>query len=131
MNVKTHDPWTWQQGFGFSHGVEYETPRRLIEVSGQCATGPDGAPQGAGDMRRQIEVAIANIEAVLRQAGMGLQNVVRIRVFATDIGLVLANWDAVVGRLNAAGSRPASTLLGISSLFSPELMVEIEAMAAE
>lgn len=131
MSNATYDPWAWQEGFGFSHGVEVRAPRRIVEVSGQCATGPDGAPQAPGDMAAQIRLAIDNIEAVLKKAGMDLSNVIRIRVFTTDIGATLENWGDVTGRINAAGSRPASTLVGTTGLFSPELMVEIEATAAE
>ena len=131
MTRKTHDPWTWQTGFGFSHGVEVATPRRVIEVSGQCATGPEGAPQASGDMAAQIQLSIDNIEAVLKLGGMDLSQVVRIRVFATDIAAALANWSLVTQRFNSVGCRPASTLVGVTGLFSPDLMVEIEATAIE
>jgi len=131
MSNATYDPWAWQEGFGFSHGVEIRAPRRIVEVSGQCATGPDGAPQAPGDMAGQIRLAIDNIEAVLKKAGMDLSHVIRIRVFSTDIGATLESWGEVTGRINAAGSRPASTLVGTTGLFSPDLMVEIEATAAE
>lgn len=131
MSNATYDPWAWQEGFGFSHGVEISAPRRMVEVSGQCATGPDGAPQAAGDMGGQIRQSVDNIEAVLKQAGMDLSHVVRIRVFSTDVGATLQSWDQVIDRFNAAGSRPASTLVGTSGLFAPELMVEIEATAVE
>lgn len=129
MNLTQINPWDWQQGFGFSHGVSHEGAQRVLEVAGQCATGPDGAPQHKGNMRGQIEVCMANIEAVLVQAGLGFANVVRIRVFTTNVGETLGNWDAVVGPLNAMGSRPASTLLGVTALFSPDLLVEIEVTA--
>lgn len=131
MATTNLNPWSWQQDFGFSHGVEVQTPKRIVEVSGQCATGGDGAPQAAGDMGGQIRQAIANIEAVLNEAGMGLSNIVRIRVFATDVQAALENWGDVVGRLNAADCRPASTLVGTTALFHPDMMVEIEATAME
>lgn len=131
MSHKTINPWEWQTGFGFSHGVEMTSPKRIIEVSGQCATGSDGSPQAPGDMGGQIRQAIDNIEAVLKSAGMDLSNVVRIRVFATDVQGALENWGEVVGRLNAADCRPASTLVGTTGLFHPDLLVEIEATAAE
>jgi enamine deaminase RidA (YjgF/YER057c/UK114 family) len=131
MPHKTHNPWNWQEGFGFSHGVEITAPKRIIEVSGQCATGPDGAPEAPGDMGGQIRLAIDNIEAVLKQGGMDLSNITRIRVFATDVGAALENWGAVTERLNAVDCRPASTLVGVTGFFSPDLMVEIEATAAE
>lgn len=131
MSNATFDPWTWQESFGFSHGVETRAPRRIVEVSGQCATSPDGAPQAPGDMSGQIKRSIDNIEAVLKLAGMDLSKVVRIRVFSTDINATLQCWADVIGRFNAAGSRPASTLVGTTGLFSPDLLVEIEATAME
>lgn len=124
------NPWSWQSGFGFSQGVKVTMPKRILEISGQCATGPDGVPQGAGDMAAQIALAMDNVETVLREAGMGLSDLVRIRVFATDIGSALENWGAVVGRLNNAGCHPASTLVGTTGLFHPDLLIEIEATAA-
>ena len=78
-----------------------------------------------------MRLAIDNIEAVLRKGGMDLSNVIRIRVFVTDIGAALENWNAVTERLNAVDCRPASTLVGVTGLFSPDLMVEIEATAVE
>lgn len=81
-------------------------------------------------MRGQIGAAVANIEEVLVSAGLGLGAVTRIRVYTTDMDETLANWDAVIGPFNAAGSRPASTLVGVTRLFSPDLLVEIEATAA-
>lgn len=131
MSHKTHNPWTWQEGFGFSHGVEIATPKRIIEVSGQLANGPDGSPQALGDMGGQIRLAIDNIEAVLKQGGMDLSNIIRIRVFTTDVAAALENWSEVIGRLNAVDCRPASTLVGVTGFFSPDLMVEIEATAVE
>lgn len=131
MTTNAINPWNWQDDFGFSHGIEVTAPKRIIEVSGQCATGPDGAPQAPGDMGAQITQAIDNIEAVLKKAGMDLSNIVRIRVFATDVNAALVNWGEVLGRINAADCRPASTLVGTTALFHPDLMVEIEATAAE
>ncbi len=131
MAVTSVNPWTWQQGFGFSQGVSITGIERIVEVSGQCATGPDGAPQHAGDMRGQIELSMKNIATVLEASGLSLANVSRIRVFATDVGAALAAWDAVVGPLNAVGVWPASSLLGTTGLFSPDLMVEIEVTAVE
>lgn len=131
MSSRELNPWSWQEGFGFSHGVEMAGPKRVVEVSGQCATGPDGAPQHTGDMGAQIALAMQNVEAVLKAAEMDLSNVVRLRVFATDVQAALENWGNVTGPVNAVGSRPSSTLVGTTGLFSPDLMVEIEATAME
>lgn len=129
MAHKTHDPTDWPKGFGFANGVEATTPRRILEVAGQCATAPDGAPQHPGDMGAQIDLAIANVAATLDAAGMTLSDVVRIRVFSTDMGATLEHWGRVTGPLAAADCRPAATLVGVTALFAPDLMVEIEATA--
>ena len=131
MASKALNPWNWQAGFGFSHGVEIYHPTRIVEVSGQCATGADGAPQVAGDMAGQIRQALDNVEAVLKEAGMDLSHVVRIRVFATDVGAALENWGEISSRIKDLACRPASTLVGTTALFSPDMLVEIEATAAE
>jgi 2-iminobutanoate/2-iminopropanoate deaminase len=80
-------------------------------------------------MRAQITQAMDNLETVLREAGAELADVVRLNYYTTDVDLFFEAYDATVGRLAEAGCRPASTLLGVSSLAFPEFMVEIEATA--
>lgn len=130
MNITQINPWNWQDGFGFAHATDATGVSRVVTLSGQCATGPDGAPQHPGDMKAQLALCIANLGAVLEQAGLSYANVTGIRVYTTDIGATLANWGEVVGPFNALGHRPASTLLQVAGLFSPDLLVEIEATAA-
>jgi len=67
----------------------------------------------------------------LRQAGFGLSNVARLNYYTTNVDQLLANWDAIVSRLTQAGCRPSSTLLGVSRLAFPELLIEIEATAVK
>ncbi|WP_028035313.1 RidA family protein [Chelativorans sp. J32] len=129
METRTINPWSWQEGFGFSHATEVTNPSRILTLSGQCATGPDGAPQHKGDMRAQLKLTMENIAKVLEDAGYRLTDVAGIRVFTTDMDATLANWGEIVGPFNALGHRPASTLIGVTRLFSPDLLVEIEATA--
>ncbi|MBK3745302.1 RidA family protein [Paraburkholderia aspalathi] len=129
METRSINPWNWQAGFGFSHATEVKGFSRVLTLSGQCATGPDGAPMHQGDMQGQLKLVMENIEAVLREAGYKLSDIASIRVFSTDIDATLANWAEIVGPLNAAGCRPSSTLVGVTRLFSPDLLVEIEATA--
>lgn len=130
MNTREINPWSWQDGFGFAHAREVEGVQRILTLSGQCATDQNGAPQHKGDMVGQLALAVANLGAVLEDAGMGFANVQGIRIFTTDMDATLANWDALIAPFKAAGHRPASTLVGVTRLFSPDLMVEIEATAA-
>jgi enamine deaminase RidA (YjgF/YER057c/UK114 family) len=129
MKTREINPWNWQEGFGFAHGREVTDASRVLTLSGQCATDATGAPQHPGDMAAQLSLAVANLGEVLNQAGMTYANVQGIRVFTTDMDATLANWEALIGPFAAMEHRPASTLVGTTRLFSPDLMVEIEATA--
>jgi len=91
------------------------------------AWGPDGKLVGAGDVYAQAKQTILNIEAALRQAGATLKDVVRTRIYLTDIG----RWQEVArAHREAFGDvRPAASMLEISRLAEPEMLVEIEAVA--
>jgi enamine deaminase RidA (YjgF/YER057c/UK114 family) len=70
----------------------------------------------AGDIRAQITLALDNLETVLGEAGFGLQDVVRLNMYTTDVDLFLANYDALASRLAEAGCRQSATLLGVTRL---------------
>jgi enamine deaminase RidA (YjgF/YER057c/UK114 family) len=123
------NPWTWSQAFGFNQGELVEGVSRVLVLSGQAAAAADGSPQHAGDLPAQTSLAVDNIETVLREAGMTLANVVRICVFTTDVDAMLGAWEGMIKRFAAAGGSLTSTLIGVTRLAFPELMVEIEATA--
>ncbi len=129
MERRTVNPWTWQDNFGFSQAIEASGAQRTIFCAGQTSTDDEGTPVHPEDMRAQITQAMDNLETVLREAGAELADVVRLNYYTTDVDLFFEAYDATVGRLAEAGCRPASTLLGVSSLAFPEFMVEIEATA--
>ena len=81
------------------------------------------------DMGAQIAQAFDNLETVLREAGLGLSDVVRLNYYTTDVDLFLEAFEVVASRLAESGCRPSSTLLGVASLAFPELLAEIEATA--
>jgi enamine deaminase RidA (YjgF/YER057c/UK114 family) len=89
----------------------------------------EGAPMHPGDMRAQITLALDNLETVLSSAGLNWANVMRLNYYTTDVDLFLKHFDAAAGRLAGSGCRPASTMLGVTRLAYPELMIEIEATA--
>lgn len=123
------NPWSWSTSYGFNQAELIEAPKVTLYCSGQTAMDKNGKPQHAGDMRGQIGLAIENIEAVLRDANMSLANVVRLVVYTTDIDSLLQNFDIVSSRLGAVGVLPAQTMLGVSRLFLPQLLVEFEVTA--
>jgi enamine deaminase RidA (YjgF/YER057c/UK114 family) len=114
----------YEDVIGFSRAVRVGD---LVFVSGTVAWGPDGKLVGLGDVYAQAKQTIANIESYLRQAGAGLRDVVRTRIYLTDI----SRWEdaARAHREAFADVRPASSLLEVSRLASPDMLVEIEAVA--
>ena len=129
MERKIHNPWTWQDQFGFVQANEVSGAERIVLCAGQTPTDENGAPQHAGDMAAQIALTLDNVETVLGEAGMDLSNVVRMNYFTTDVDAFLAASQVLGERFAASGCRPASTLLGVTRLAFPELMVEIEVTA--
>ena len=129
MERRIVNPWTWQDNFGFSQAIEISGAQRTILCAGQTSIDGEGRPVHSGDMRAQVTQAMDNMETVLRGSGAGLSDVVRLNYYTTDVDSFFEAYDAVVGRLAEAGCQPTSTLLGVTRLAFPELLVEIEATA--
>ena len=130
MEQRKVNPWTWQDQFGFSQAIEVKGASRVLYCAGQTSTGSDGTTLHGDDLRAQALAALDNLERVLRDADMTLANVVRLNTYVTDIDRYFAEAAAAVGeRMAAAGVQPAATLLGISRLAFPDLLIELEATA--
>lgn len=121
------NPWRWQDQFGFVQANEISGIEKVLVCSGQGAVNADGVPQHPGDMRAQIALALDNLETVLRESGFELANVVRINYYTTDVDAFFQASDLVGSRL--ANVQATSTLLGVTRLAYPEMLVEIEATA--
>ena len=125
------NPWQWQDQLGFAQAVKVSKEQQTLYCSGQTAMDPDGKPVGEGDMRAQLAYSLQNLETVLTQAGYSLTDVVRLNYYTTDVDLFFQHYDVVLTRLAETGTKVASTLLGVSRLAFPQLLVEIEATAVK
>ncbi len=114
----------WEVAYGYSRAVRIGD---RVLVAGTTAAGPDGAVAGLGDPAAQARAALERIAAALHQAGASTADVVRTRIYVTD-----AAYAEAVGREHAAtfgAAPPAATLVVVSALLDPRLLVEIEAEA--
>jgi enamine deaminase RidA (YjgF/YER057c/UK114 family) len=118
MEIASGSP--WEARYGYSRVVRAGSH---VWVSGTTAM-REGAVVGAGDMRAQTIRAFAIIEEALRQAGARLQDIVRVRIFTTDIGRA-DDIGQVMGTLFRE-FHPAATLVEVSKLINPDLLVEVE-----
>ncbi|NDU71862.1 RidA family protein [Actinomadura sp. DSM 109109] len=129
MRRTTVNPWTWSVDLGYNQGEIASGHARTLYCSGQTAMSADGKPQHEGDMAAQLALSTDNLEAVLAEAGMSLANLVRLNVYTTDVDLLFEHYGVLASRLGAAGVATTTTMLGVSRLAIPTLMVELEGTA--
>ncbi|GAB3967065.1 RidA family protein [Plantactinospora veratri] len=123
------NPWTWSLELGYNQGQIVSGHTRTLYCSGQTAMSGDGEPQHAGDMAAQLTLSLDNLETVLGEAEMSLGNLVRLNVYTTDVDLLFRHYGVLASRLGAAGVAPTTTMLGVTRLAIPVLMVELEGTA--
>lgn len=125
------NPWSWSQNLGYNQAEILEETTRHLNCAGQTAVDAKGNPLHPGDMRKQIMLALDNLEAVLRAADMGLANITRVGIYTTDVDQAMQNFDVLGARFGPLNAAPPMTLLGVTRLAIPGLLFEIEATAAD
>jgi enamine deaminase RidA (YjgF/YER057c/UK114 family) len=128
---KIVNPAKWQDPLGFVQGHEVTGAQRVLYCAGQISVDPEGKTLHAGDYRGQMNRVLDNLEQVLKGAGFGAADLVRLNIYTTDLEGFFANRNILLERLVAAGGRYTSTLLGVARLARPDLLIEIEATAVK
>ena len=130
MDMKAINPWRWQDRYGFSQAMEIEGANRILLCAGQTSVDADGNPLHKGDMAKQVGQALDNLEVLLKYSDMRLSDAVHFKYYTTDVpGFIAAN-HILDARMREAKCARSSTLIGVTSLFHPDILVEIEALAA-
>jgi enamine deaminase RidA (YjgF/YER057c/UK114 family) len=123
------NPWPWSTDLGFDQAQLIEGTPRFLVLSGQDSVDPEGNSQHPGDMAAQLTLALDNLEAVLAGADMTFGNVVRLNVFTTDVDEVFKHWGMLPERFGE--DRFVTSVLGVSRLAAPDLLVLLEATAVD
>lgn len=124
------NPSSWSVNLGFDQAQLVEGHQRLLVCSGQDSVDADGNTQHPGDMAAQIDLTLDNLQALLSAADMTAADIVRLNVYTTDFDELVKHWGRLTERFRNSNARFVTSLLGVTRLFTPDLLVMVEATAA-
>lgn len=129
MKTRAINPTPWMQHFNMHHAIEATGATRQLFVSGQTSVDAEANPLHPGSLVKQFAEAWKNLKDCLRAADMEPTSIVRLNIYTTDVELFMDKAEEIIPIFAADGVQPTCTLLGVSALFHPEIMVELEATA--
>lgn len=131
MTKKIINPWTWQDKFGFVQANQITEAKNILFCAGQVSVDENGNLVYAGDMKGQINQIFNNLETIFEQAGMQLSDISKITYYTTDVSRFVEadTAQALSYHLEKSNCRPATSLIGVASLFHPDCVIELEATA--
>jgi len=129
MEIHFSNPKNVHEVTGYSHAGYFDTPARVVYVSGQIARNEKGEIVGAGNMEVQTRQVFKNISNILASMGGNLRNVVKINIYTTKVDQ-LPTIRKLRDEFFPGSEKPCSTLVGVTGLALPEYLIEIGAVAA-
>jgi enamine deaminase RidA (YjgF/YER057c/UK114 family) len=131
MERKSINPWAWPVKLGFDQAQLISGQRRMLVCSGQDSVDANGNAQHPDDIGAQIELSLDNVQTLLTAADMSFANVARLNVYTTDMDQLLRQFGRVSKRFGDAEARYTTSLLGVTRLPLPKLLVMLEATAVD
>ena len=131
MERKSINPWSWPVKLGFDQAQLISGHRRILMLSGQDSVDANGNAQHPDDMGAQVELSLDNLQGLLTTADMSFANVVRLNVYTTDMNQLLRQFGRISKRFGNADARYTTSLLGVTRLPLPQLLVMLEATAVD
>jgi Putative translation initiation inhibitor, yjgF family len=131
MERKSINPWSWPVKLGFDQAQLISGHRRILMLSGQDSVDANGNAQHPDDMGAQVELSLDNLQGLLTTADMSFANVVRLNVYTTDMDQLLRQFGRISKRFGNADARYTTSLLGVTRLPLPQLLVMLEATAVD
>lgn len=129
MQRRDINPTPWLRNFNLHHGIEVHGASRILFLSGQTSSAADGEPLHPGDVVAQFRRAWSELVDALILAEMTPANIIRLTIYTTDMDAFMAEAQQLSAMWAGSGAQPVCTLLGVTRLYHPDLLVELEATA--